>query len=56
MKFLYTKDNKNFGFIIEAKTAEECFDLGIEKIVKEEGELLNYYSVDENGLRTCTLF
>lgn len=56
MKFLYSKDSENFGFIIEAKTAEECFDLGIERIRKEEGEMLNYYSVDEHGLRTYTPF
>lgn len=54
MKFLYTKDNENFGFTIEAPTAEKCFELGIEEIEKAAGELLNYYSVDEFGLKTNT--
>jgi len=54
MKFLYVKDNENFGCIIEAPTADECFDLGIEKIEKENGEFLNYYAIDEFGLKTYT--
>jgi hypothetical protein len=55
MKFLYTKDNENFGFTIEAPTAEECFELGIEKIEKADGDLINYYSIDEFGLKTYTV-
>lgn len=46
MKFLYEKNGKNFGFIIEAPSEEECFELGIESIEKNEGRLLNYYSIE----------
>ncbi|OZQ97348.1 hypothetical protein [Paenibacillus sp. VTT E-133291] len=54
IKFLYTKDNENFGFTIEAPTAEKCFELGIEEIEKADGELLDYYSIDEFELKTHT--
>jgi hypothetical protein len=48
MRFIYVKDELNIGFIAEAPTADECFELGLEKIEKADGELLNYYSIELN--------
>lgn len=48
MKFLYEKGGRNFGFTVEASTDEECFELGIDAIEKDDGTLLNYYPIEFN--------